>query len=42
MAIEGDILGRILAAIVFKKISLWKYRGFFLFYMINVGHVLKL
>ena len=42
MAIEGDILERILVAIVFKQMPLWKYRGFFMFYMINFGRVLKL
>ena len=28
MAIEGDILERILVAIVFKQMPVWKYRGF--------------
>ena len=42
MSIEGDILERILVAIVFKQMPLWKYRGFFMFYMINFGRVLKL
>ena len=42
MAIEGDILERILVAIVFKQMPLWKYRGILMFYMINFGRVLKL
>ena len=42
MAIEGDILERIHVAIVFKQMPVWKYRGFFKFYMINFGPVLKL
>ena len=42
MAIEGDILERIHVAIVFKQMPVWKYRGFFMFYMINFGPVLKL
>ena len=42
MAIEGDILERILVAIVFKQMPLWKYRGILMIYMINFGRVLKL
>ena len=42
MTIEGDILERILVAIVFKQMPVWKYRGFFMFYMRNFGRVLKL
>ena len=32
MAIEGDILERILVAIVFKQMPLWKYRGSYVLY----------